>query len=95
MAYRPAVYDGWQAEETNGFLTKRSLLPTFADQGQGERSITGRQALPAFEADHGAEDGGGGRLPGHPAFIAFGIAGMSPPSALVGLRFRDRLGLRR
>ena len=49
MAYRPAIYDGWQAEETNGFLTKRSLLPTFADQGQGERA-TPPPSVAAFEA---------------------------------------------
>lgn len=83
MAYRPAVYDGWQAEETNGFLTKRALLPTFADQGQGERT-TPPPSVPAFEADH--EDGGGFPVP---AAVALGIAGVAAAGA-VGIGFRNR-----
>jgi peptide/nickel transport system substrate-binding protein len=88
MAYRPAAYDGWQAEETNGFLTKRSLLPTFADQGQGERAIP-PPSLPAFEA---ADDqGGGGGGGGFPvtAAIALGVAGVAGVSA-ARLGFRNR-----
>lgn len=84
MAYRPAVYDGWQAEETNGFLTKRSLLPAFADQGQGDRA-TPPPSVPAFA--EGDEDGGGGFPVG--AAIALGIAGAATAGA-VGLGFRNR-----
>ena len=79
MAYRPAVYDGWQAEEANGFLTKRSLLPAFADQGQGER-VAPPPSVPAFEAavDAAEEDGGGGlQTP-----IAIGIAALATLGAL-------------
>ncbi|MEL6984916.1 MAG: ABC transporter substrate-binding protein, partial [Actinomycetota bacterium] len=64
MAYRPAVYDGWQAEETNGFLTKRSLLPAFADQGQGDRAVP-PPSVPAFESALEVEDDADeGGLPG-------------------------------
>ena len=83
MAYRPAVYDGWQAEEANGFLTKRSLLPAFADQGQGERSAP-PPSVPAFAAD--GEDGGGFPLP---VAIALGVAGLAAAGA-VGLGLRSR-----
>ena len=89
MAYRPAIYDGWQAEETNGFLTKRSLLPTFADQGQGERA-TPPPSVAAFEAiadDDGSSSGGGFPVP---AAIALGVAGVAAIGA-VGLGFRKRL----
>jgi peptide/nickel transport system substrate-binding protein len=85
MAYRPAVYDGWQAEEANGFLTKRSLLPTFADQGQGERSIP-PPSVPAFAA---ATENDGGGLP-MPAVISLGVAGVAALGA-VGLGLRNRL----
>jgi peptide/nickel transport system substrate-binding protein len=88
MAYRPAVYDGWYADVANGFLTKRSLLPTFADQGQGERSIP-PPSVPAFVDT--ASDGGGG-FPA-PAAIALGIAGVAAAGA-VGLGFRNRIALR-
>ncbi|MEM7275660.1 MAG: ABC transporter substrate-binding protein [Actinomycetota bacterium] len=86
MAYRPAVYDGWQAEETNGFLTKRSLLPIFADQGQGERTTP----PPSVAAFSGAEDeeGDGGGFP-VTAAVALGIAGVAAVSAgRIGLRNR-------
>lgn len=85
MAYRPAVYDGWQAEETNGFLTKRSLLPEFADQGQGER-VTPPPSVPAFES--GEEGDGGGGFP-VPVAIALGVAGIAGIGA-AGLGFRNR-----
>ncbi len=90
MAYRPDVYDGWQAEETNGFLTKRSLLPTFADQGQGERA-TPPPRVPAFEDaadDGGTGDGDGDGFPVLVA-IALGIAGIAAFGA-VGLMFRNQ-----
>jgi hypothetical protein len=87
MSYRPAVYDGWQADGTNGFLTKRSLLAAFADQGQGERS-TPPPSVPAFVD---AESAGGG-LPA-PAAIALGIAGVAAVGA-VGLGFRNRTAFR-
>ena len=88
MAYRPAVYDGWQAEETNGFLTKRSLLPTFADQGQGERTIAAPD-LPAFTDTTAEGDGGGGGFPLTTA-IALGVAGIAGISAVrVGWRSRS------
>ena len=84
MAYRPEVYDGWQAEETNGFLTKRSLLPAFADQGQGERS-TPPPSVPAFE---GTDEDDGGGFP-MVAAIALGVAGVAA-LGVVGLSFRNR-----
>ena len=87
MAYRPAVYDGWQAEETNGFLTKRSLLPTFADQGQGERT-TPPPNVPAFATTGEAGDDDGG-FP-IPAAIALGVAGLAGIAA-VGPTFRNRI----
>jgi len=86
MAYRPEVYDGWQAEETNGFLTKRSLLPTFADQGQGERAIP-PPSVPAFEGTDDVDGGGGFPMV---AAIALGVAGVAAIGA-VGLGFRNRL----
>lgn len=86
MAYRPAVYDGWQAEEANGFLTKRSLLPTFADQGQGDRA-TPPPSVPAFESAIDADAGDDG-FP-MPATIALGLAGVATVGA-VGLTFRKR-----
>ena len=85
MAYRPAVYDGWQAEETNGFLTKRSLLPAFADQGQGERS-TPLPEVEAFEVvDEAVVDteGGGLRTP-----VALGFAGLAAAGAIGLVIFR-------
>ncbi len=88
MAYRPAVYDGWQAEEANGFLTKRSLLPTFADQGQGERAIPPPE-VPAFEAAAETADGGGGFPVPIPAAIALGVAGIAALGA-VGPFWRSR-----
>ena len=91
MAYRPAVYDGWQAEEANGFLTKRSLLPLFADQGQGDRALP-PPSVPAFEAapddDAGDDDGG---IPLTSA-IALGVAGVAAAGA-VGLGLRNRLAV--
>ncbi len=86
MAYRPAVYDGWQAEETNGFFTKRSLLPVFADQGQGDRALPPPN-VPAFEVTGDDDDGSGG-LP-MSAAVAFGVAGVAAMAA-VGLGFRNR-----
>ncbi|MEM9564192.1 MAG: ABC transporter substrate-binding protein [Actinomycetota bacterium] len=88
MAYRPAVYDGWQAEETNGFLTKRSLLPTFADQGQGERTVP-PPSVPAFEGfdEDGASEDGGFPLA---AAIALGVAGIAAIGAF-GPALRTRL----
>ncbi|MEM9655871.1 MAG: ABC transporter substrate-binding protein [Actinomycetota bacterium] len=77
MAYRPAAYDGWQAEEANGFLTKRSLLPVFADQGQGERTQP-PPSVPAFQsaaADQG--DGWGLRTP-----LALGVSGLALAGAI-------------
>ncbi len=82
MAYRPGVYDGWQAEETNGFLTKRSLLPTFADQGQGERASP-PPSVAAFEADEDesaaaetdGDRGGGLRTPLAIGFAALALGG--------------------
>ncbi len=87
LAYRPAVYDGWQAEETNGFLTKRSLLPVFADQGQGERTAPPPD-VPAFEL---AEEESGGEDRRFPATagIALGVAGIAAVGAL-GLSSRNR-----
>ncbi|MEM8924176.1 MAG: ABC transporter substrate-binding protein [Actinomycetota bacterium] len=88
MAYRPEVYDGWQAEETNGFLTKRSLLPAFADQGQGERALPPPD-VPAFVPD----DAGGGGFP-LSAGIALGVAGVAAAGAVAfGLRRRPDLDL--
>ena len=87
MAYRPSVYDGWQAEEANGFLTKRSLLPVFADQGQGDRAIP-PPSVPAFESAAEPEDGDDGGLLA-PSTIAFGLAGLAAAGA-VGLGFRKR-----
>ncbi|MEM9615669.1 MAG: ABC transporter substrate-binding protein [Actinomycetota bacterium] len=88
MAYRPAVYDGWQAEETNGFLTKRSLLPIFADQGQGER-LSPPPSVPAFEGNVEGGDGGGGiPLPA----IALGVAVLAAGGA-AALSFRNRTAL--
>lgn len=90
MAYRPAAYDGWQAEETNGFLTKRSLLPAFADQGQGDRAAPPPD-VPAFEAiDEAAGDNDGGVGFPATAAIALGVAGVAAIGA-VGLGFRRRL----
>ncbi len=87
MAYRPAVYDGWQAEEANGFLTKRSLLPTFADQGQGERAIP-PPSVPAFEGFDEDGDGDGGGFP-LPAALALGVAAIAAIGAFgPGLRRR-------
>ncbi len=82
MAYRPASYDGWQSEETNGFLTKRSLLPLFADQGQGERA-TPPPSVPAFD---GGDEGGGFSLP---VVAALGVASIAAAGA-IGLSFRKR-----
>ena len=85
MAYRPAVYDGWQGEETNGFLTKRSLLPAFADQGQGERQ-TPPPSVPAFA------ESGNGESDGFPMFAAvgLGVAGAAAAGAAgIGLRNRN------
>ncbi len=87
MAYRPAVYDGWQAEETNGFLTKRSLLPAFADQGQGDRALPPPD-VPAFAAtDDGVPDDGGGFPLG--TVVALGVAGIAAAGA-AGFGFRKQ-----
>lgn len=88
MAYRPAVYDGWQAEETNGFLTKRSLLPAFADQGQGDRT-TPPPSVPAFAASEGEAGDTGGGFP-LLAIVGFGVAGVAALGA-IGLGLRNRL----
>lgn len=85
LAYRPAVYDGWQAEETNGFLTKRSLLPAFADQGQEERAVP-PPSVPAFVTP---DEQAGAGFP-RSAAVALGVAGL----ALVGaiwLTLRNRI----
>ncbi len=90
LAYRPAVYDGWQAEETNGFITKRSLLPVFADQGQGERAEPPPEvpafALPDEEPVGGTEDDGGFPIT---AGIALGVAGIAAIGAF-GLSSRNQ-----
>ncbi len=87
MAYRPAAYDGWQGEETNGFLTKRSLLPLFADQGQGDRALLPPD-VPAFDATDD-EAGGGSGLP-TVAMVALGVAAVAALGAM-GLTLRNRL----
>ena len=89
MAYRPAVYDGWQAEETNGFLTKRSLLPDFADQGREERAVLPPD-VPAFAAtaDGEGDDDGDGGVP-LTTGVALGVAGVATLGA-IGLVFRRR-----
>lgn len=87
MAYRPAAYDGWQGEETNGFLTKRSLLPLFADQGQRDRALLPPD-VPAFDPA-GDEAGGGSGLPAM-AMIALGVAAVAALGAM-GLTLRNRL----
>ena len=85
MAYRTAAYDGWQAEEANGFLTKRSLLPTFADQGQEERA-TPPPSVAAFDGTVAAEESGGFSTL---ATVAFGAAAVALIAA-IGLSFRRR-----
>lgn len=87
MAYRPAAYDGWQGEEANGFLTKRSLLPAFADQGQADRAILPPN-VPAFEATDGEDDGAGSGFP-MVAGIALVTAALAGISAM-GLNLRNR-----
>jgi peptide/nickel transport system substrate-binding protein len=78
MAFRPDAYDGWYADETNGFLTKRSLLSTSADQGQGERAAP-PPSVPAFTAEQSS---------GFPmaAAVALGVAGVAGLGA-IGLSF--------